>query len=117
MKKWLIIIGLLLALFIGGYVAVFKLIVPKTAAAFMPVKWQNIPIGQKRNAVHEYLGAPSVRDSNKDQWQQKINDMKRYVLDVTYSKDSVAINYNVVYEVEMFGLIQRNKISSDTLKP
>jgi hypothetical protein len=116
MKKWFIIIGVLSALFVGGYFAVFKTIVPKAASAFMPVKWQNIPIGQKRNAVHEYLGAPSIRDSNKDQWQQKINDLKRYVLEVTYNKDSVAINYDVAYEVEMFGIIQRSEISSDTLR-
>ncbi len=116
MRKWLIIIGLLLALFIGGYLVMFKTVMPKVAVAFIPVKWKNIPIGEKRNIVHKYLGAPSVPNINKDQWQQKINDMKQYVLDVTYNKDSIAVYYNVAYEVEMLGVIQRSDISSDTLK-
>jgi hypothetical protein len=115
MKKWLIIIGLLLALFIGGYVVVFKLIVPKTAAAFMPVKWQHIPIGQKRVTVHEYLGIPLRKKGNTYQWEQKINDRKRYVLDVTYN-DTIAVKYFVAYEVQILGFMQRSEISYDTLR-
>lgn len=115
MKKWIIIFGLMLALLIGGYITVFKLIVPKTAAAFMPVKWQNVPIGQKKNAVSEYLGLPVRKKGNSYQWEQKINDRKRYVLDVSYN-DTIAISYDVGYEVEMFGFTQRSEINSDTLK-
>jgi len=115
MKKWIVIIGLMLALLIGGYVVVFKLIVPKTAEAFMPVKWQNIPIGQKKIAVSEYLGIPVRKNGNTYQWEQKINDRKRYVLDVTYN-DTIAIRYSVFYEVKMFGFMQRSEISSATLE-
>ncbi len=114
MKKWIVIIGLMLALLIGGYVVVFKLIVPKTAAAFMPVKWQNVPLGQKKSVVGEYLGIPVRKNGNSYQWEQKINDRKRYVLDVTYN-DTIAIGYDVAYEVKILGWIQRSEIKSDSL--
>src|SRR5688572_12028447 len=114
MKKWIIIIGLMMALLIGGYVVVFKLIVPKTAAAFMPVKWQHIPLGQKKTVMHEYLGTPLRKAGNIYQWEQKIDNRKRYVLDVTYN-DTIAIKYFVAYEVKVLGFIQRSEIKSDSI--
>jgi hypothetical protein len=116
MRKWLIIIGLLLLLFVAGYFAVFKFMVPKVAASFMPVKWQNIPLGQKRTVLLEYLGTPDSSISNNDHWQQKINEMKKYVLDVKYNEDSVAVVYNINYEVDLLGFVQRTQVLADSLK-
>jgi hypothetical protein len=116
MKQWLIIIGLLLLLLAGGYFAAMKMTLPKAARAFIPVKWQNVPLGQSKRIVHEYLGEPDTVINGKEYWRQQLNSMKQYVLGVTYSGDTMSAGYRVVYEVEIMGMKQVMDVQADTLK-
>jgi hypothetical protein len=116
MKKWLIIIAVLLVILIGAYLAIFKMAVPKAAEAFIPLKWQNIPLGQSKTVVHHYLGEPDTVVNGKEYWEQHLNSAKKYVLDVEYLKDTISGSYRVNYEVEILGFNQATEVKSDTLK-
>ena len=117
MKKWMVVAGLLAVLLVAGYFAIFKATVPSVAKAFTPLKWENIPIGEKRILVHEYLGLPDSVMPEKDLWFSPINDMKRYVLDITYQEDSIARDYSITYEVDLFGLKHESEVASyDSLR-
>lgn len=116
MKKWLIIIGLLLLLLVCGFLVITRTIMPKAAKTFVPVKWQNIPLGQKRIVVHEYLGEPDSMLHNKDLWKHKLNNNKQYQLTIGYNADSIARHYLIVYEVELLGISNTTEVSSDSLR-
>jgi hypothetical protein len=115
MKKWLIIIGLLLLLLMGGFFVFTSWIMPKAAVTFLPAKWQNIPLGQKRITLHEYLDQPDSVSYSTDLWRHKLNNTKQYILNVGYGADSTAINYNITYEVKVFGFINSTEVRSDSL--
>jgi hypothetical protein len=115
MKKWIIIIGLMLALLIGGYVVVFKLIVPKTAAAFIPVKWKNIPLGEKRVIVHEYLGKPASRGIGRDRWFHRLSDHKWYGLFLQYDTNMTAKKYRITYTVSWWKDSKTIEVMSDSI--
>jgi hypothetical protein len=116
MKQLLIIIGLLLLLFIGGYIAVIKVTMPKAARAFIPVKWQNVPLGQNKKVMHEYLGEPDTVINGREYWEQHLSSMKKYVLDVAYRGDTASASYRVIYEVEIMGMKQVTDVQADTLQ-
>lgn len=116
MKQWLIIIILLLLLFTGGYFFLFRMVAPKAARAFIPVKWQNIPLGEKKAIVHEYLGEPDTVIAGKEHWEQKLSSIKKYMLDVEYRGDTIALSYQVTYQAEVLGFKQSTDVYSDTLK-
>ena len=115
MKQWLIIAGLLLVLLAGGYLVFSKLIMPKAAEAFIPAKWRNIPLGQKRTVVYEYLGEPVKKGQVTDGWDQHINKSKKYVLLITFGQDSTAKKYGIHYEVEALGYTNVTNLSADSI--
>lgn len=115
MKSWLVITGLLLLLLVAGFFTVTKLIMPQTAVAFLPAKWQNIPLGQKRNVVQHYLGEPIVISPGKDEWRQQLNESKRYVLSIQYSPDSIARRYDIVYQFKLLFFSDAVKVKSDSI--
>lgn len=115
MKKWLIIIGLLLLLLIGGFLSVIKLVMPKAAITFVPVKWQNIPLGEKRTVTYEYLGEPLLSESNKDTWEHRLNNSKKYILNIEYNADSAVKFYRIVYAINVFGFTDTTIVNSDSI--
>jgi hypothetical protein len=116
MKKWLIITGLLLLLLVTGFLVITKTIMPKAAKTFVPVKWQNIPLGQKRIVVHQYLGEPDSVFNNIDLWKHKLNNAKQYQLSIAYDGDTTAVKYDIIYEVKLFGFSNTTEVSSDSLR-
>lgn len=115
MKKWLIIIGLLLLLFTAGFVVMLKVIMPKAAIAFVPVKWQNIPLGEKRIVLHEYLDKPLSVAKNTDHWEEKLGERKKYTLDIGYGPDSIAKNYSILYKIKLLGFSDVTTIKIDSI--
>ena len=114
MKKWMIITVLLLALLAGGFLTMFKVIMPRSATMLVPAKWRNIPLGQNRTIVHKYLGQPLAGNVAEDNWENKLNNNKRYVLTVRYNADTIAGSYHIVYEVKLLGLTDITKVAADS---
>lgn len=106
---------MLVALMAGIYVAVFRVLVPKSAAAFMPVHWRNIPLGETRKTVHSYLGSPAAKSGSADQWVHRLTDHKRYVLKIKYDANGRASYYKLDYEVLYGGFRQSARISTDSV--
>ena len=118
MKKWLIALLVISGILAGGYLLVFKLVVPKSAAVFVPLSWQRIPFGEKRGLVHEYLGKPErTLPGGTERWVQVLTDRKRYLLDIGYGADSIATRYRLSYEVDLLGFSHRSIILEDSLEP
>jgi hypothetical protein len=116
MKKWLIIIVLLLLLLLGGFFFFVKTIAPKAAVVFIPIKWQNIPVGESKTVVLNYLGEPDTVIAATDHWEHKLNANKKYLLDIMYSGDTLCVSYKLTYNLNIFGFQQSTVIRSDTLK-
>lgn len=114
MKQWLVIVGLLLMLLVAGFFVATNMIMPKAATAFVPVKWQNIPLGQNRNIVWEYLGSPDSTSGATDWWQHRLNDSKKYWLTVYYH-DTVAKRYSIEYTVRLLGFHTCTEIRADSI--
>jgi hypothetical protein len=115
MRAWLIIIGLLMLLLIGGFLVVTRVVMPKAAVTFLPAKWQNIPLGQKRLVVYQYLGKPDSIAGNNDLWYNKLNESKQYDLLVSYNADSIAAKYSVTYKVNFLGFRNSTEVRTDSL--
>lgn len=116
MRNWLIIIGLLVLLLALGFFVFTSWILPKAAVKFVPVKWQNIPLGQKRITVHEYLDQPNGVSDSVETWQHELTSSKKYVLKIGYRQDSIAIKYRISYEVTFFGFANTTEVISDSIQ-
>lgn len=118
MKSWIKYITIIiLVLLIGGLLAV-NYAVPKLAVWAMPYKWKHIPVGEKKDIVHEYLGPPlqdSLWSTKGEEWNIK-RVSKKYVLKITYNKDTVAQDYKLYYSCKLFGFNKTYFLSSDTLR-
>ncbi len=95
-KKLIIRSLIVTTILVGLWLIYFEAIVPFAAKANIPYRWQNIPLGQKRNIVHDYLGAPSINKWNikGDEWNQRKNK-NRIFLNVTYNPDTTAKRYRI----------------------
>ena len=82
-------------------------IVPEAVSITLPYRWDNIPVGQKRFVVHQYLGEPaksssSLAEKNNEEWIVK-RENGEYVLTIYYdAKDSVATDYNLVFDYRLW---------------
>ncbi len=98
-KKWLYIIPVLL-LTTAIYFFVFSWLIPKTAMLTIPAIWNRIPLQQSKLIVHDYLGAPALKDSSikgvTEEWHMGSKD-KMYILKINYGTDTAAIGYSIYY--------------------
>jgi hypothetical protein len=115
MRAWVVIIGLLSLLLIGGFLIAVKVVMPKAALTFLPGKWQNIPLGQKRMVVFGYLDKPDSTNGNNDTWYYKLNESKLYHLLVSYNTDTIAAKYSITYEVKFLGFSNSTELRTDSL--
>ena len=93
---------LLIALLILFAFAVF-VIIPRAVALTLPYRWDNIPVGQKRFVVHQYLGEPIKNNSSdtSEEWIAK-RENGDYKLTVFYNpKNSVASHYKLVFDYHL----------------
>ncbi len=85
-----------------AYYFFFEIAVPFVAQTNIPIKWNNIPLGQNRIAVHEYLGKPRIEywDIKGDEWTKKAK-RNTIFLNIGYNNDTIATRYRI-------GFIYRN---------
>lgn len=99
-------LSLVIALLVLLAFAIF-VIVPEAVSITLPYRWDNIPVGQKRFVLHQYLGEPakstsSLAEKNNEEWIAK-RENGEYVLTVFYNpKDSVATNYKLVFDYHLW---------------
>ena len=110
-KNFLILLASLLFLFIM-YSFVFNFAVPKSASFFLPVKWQHIPLGEKKMVVHAYLGKPIKESISEDDFEIKAGN-NNYVLQVAYDKDTIAENYAIFYFYKSWFINKRYTIKTE----
>jgi hypothetical protein len=97
-KKLVVRVLAIIAIMVSLWLIYFEAIVPFAAKMNIPYRWQHIPLGQKRMAVHEFLGSP-ISNSNSwdikgDEWSKRSN--KNFVfLNVGYNADTVARRYRI----------------------
>lgn len=115
MRKWLIILLILMAVLSMGYYAMVKIVLPGAASAFVPVKWQNIPLGQQHRVFEQYLGVPDQRTGQNMQWISSLSANKRYLLNVEYAADGIAKEYSIVYETYFLGFRRHYPIRKDSI--
>jgi hypothetical protein len=115
MKNWVIIVLFLFLFLLGGFFFFIKTIAPRAAAVFIPIKWQNIPLGESKTVVHNYLGEPDTVIAANDHWEHKLNANKKYLLDIMYSGDTLCVSYKLTYNLNIVGFQQSTVIRSDTL--
>ena len=109
LRKKYIIGGIVLVVVLSAltYVFVYRYAVPKSAVWAVPYKWRSFPLGEKRSAVQDYLGAPFAATQQipgYDRWQS--GPVKQhYLLTVYYTTpDSIASSYSVYYNHQaLFG--------------
>jgi len=96
MKSKYKLIAVIVVLIGIAYWFVFELMIPFAAKANIPYRWQNIPLGQKRIVVHEYLGSPRINGAQLkgDQWSKDIKANKIFI-NVGYNSDTVASNCRI----------------------
>jgi len=81
-------------------IAVF-VIVPRAAGISLPYHWANIPLGQPRTLVHQYLGKPSdTTQALTDGWVAK-RENGDYQLTLTYNSDSVSTAYKLYFNYHL----------------
>jgi hypothetical protein len=115
MRKILAVAIFVCSLTIIGYLVIFKIVVPRAASAFIPTRWQNVPLGQPKTVMHHYLGDPDTTINGKEYWEHEVTASKKYVLDVAYRYDSVSASYRVNYKIEWLGLEKLTELKSGTL--
>ncbi|HEX6916297.1 MAG TPA: hypothetical protein VF145_13700 [Chitinophagaceae bacterium] len=113
MRKLFVAILLLLLLAAGSFMIV-RLVVSKGAPAFMPVKWQLVPLGEKPAVVYHYLGAPLSRNGRTSHWEARLHRRKKYTLDVRFN-DSVAVYYRVRYMARFAGIGFEQTVAADSI--
>jgi hypothetical protein len=116
MNKWLIAVIVIVITLVVGYLAIFQWVVPNAARAFIPSRWQNVPLGEKKSMVHEYLGAPVNIHNGREHWEQRIGPAKKYLLDVEYRVDTLSAGYEVRYAVKILGFTHLSLVKSGYLK-
>lgn len=94
-SRWLIAFLFLAAFITAAYLLSFDFLVPRTAGFGVPKRWRNIPLGQTRESVHEYLGTPTGERAASELWNAGTNT-KQYQL-IVYFPDSVATGYSIRY--------------------
>lgn len=104
-----------LLLLSAGYVLVFELIVPKASIIFAPAKWQNIPLGEKRQIIYDYIGMPGQQAKDGDTWEAHLKKNKKYILHISYKGDSTAVSCKLSYAVKLFWIEKITLIKSDSL--
>lgn len=84
------------AILVGLWFLYFETVVPYVAKANIPYRWQNIPLGQKRFVVHEYIGEPGIDAWNVkgDEWTKNVK-ANRVFLNIRYNSDTIAIRYRI----------------------
>ena len=96
--------------FIGGYLLIFELVVPKIATLTIPRKWNRIPLGQPKNTVHAFLSEPNsslnLIDPFVDYWAGGSKD-KMYFLQIKYNLDTIATGYSIHYQLTN-GFVSKN---------
>ncbi len=74
--------------------------IPKAAALTIPHRWNNIPVGQKRSTLYQYLGKPINADTNfilkYDEWEAR-RENGEYVLTVFYNNDTASNSYALIF--------------------
>lgn len=95
MRKWgrRLLITLLAAA--GFYLLVVFVFMPIGARLNKPYRWKNIPFGQSRDLVHEYLGTPDSI-GRRDIWFVSRGNGK-YRLEVYYDALTRANGYRVFF--------------------
>lgn len=81
------------------YYFFYEIALPYAAKANIPARWHNIPLGQKRMIVHEYLGLPSVGhswDVKADFWFRKVKKNSLH-LEIRYNMDTAAAGYKIMF--------------------
>ncbi len=100
MKRKLKIVLIIVFLLAVSYYFTFELAIPFAAGTSIPPRWNNVPLGQKRSIVHEYLGDPvggpqnSSWDIKGDQWRQNVKENTVF-LNISYDTDSTAKRYRI----------------------
>jgi hypothetical protein len=106
-------IGSLAVLLIAGlmYAFVYFIVIPKIAAALMPLKWRNISTGQKKESYHVYLGRSDTSDDFRkykgDLWFVK-KDNYNFYLTIHYNADTIA-NFVCIYYMFHNGLFGKTE--------
>lgn len=95
-KKLVVRVLAIVAILVSMWLIYFEAIVPFAAKANIPYRWQNIPLGQKRTVVHQYLGKPMIDawDVKGDEWNQRKNKNSIF-LNITYNPDTTAKRYRI----------------------
>jgi len=76
-------------------------IIPRTAALTLPYRWGNIPLGQPRTLLRQYLGKPAdTLTQNMDAWVAK-RENGEYLLNVTYNSDSSSTGYMLYFNYHL----------------
>lgn len=96
MQKWIIGVLLLLLVSYAVYGFVFSYIVPNVAALTVPQKWKRVPLRQKKEVVHNYLGENFTEGPGMEVWAYGSKG-KMYRLFIFYSSDTVSIAYSIHY--------------------
>jgi hypothetical protein len=99
MKKWFLIILVVLLILAGMYAFIFEWAVPKTASLGVPGKWNMLPLRQSKIIVHDYLGEPATQNisAGYDAWAAG-SKSRKYVLKVYYVSDTIAAGYSIHYQ-------------------
>jgi hypothetical protein len=115
MKKWLLF--LVMALLAGWLVwmGIFGWMVPKTAVFTKPGKWNLVPLRQKQEIVHAYLGAPSSAGNRVEEWTGGTRN-RQYLLRMYYGADTTVIAYSVHYFYRSFLVNKEYLIDSNSVR-
>lgn len=93
-KKLVVRVIAIIAVLACMWLIYFEAIVPFAAKVNIPYRWQNIPLGQKRMVVHEYLGKPLAEGVKGDEWNQRKNKNSIF-LNISYNSDTTAKRYRI----------------------
>ncbi|HWB27811.1 MAG TPA: hypothetical protein VG738_20200 [Chitinophagaceae bacterium] len=95
--KGLIVLVCACALIFGLIIFV---LIPRAAAITLPYRWGNIPVGQPKAVVHQYLGNPASSIPGTDTWRAS-RESGEYELDLTYGTDSLAASYKLYFNYHL----------------
>jgi hypothetical protein len=115
MKKWLLFLAMALLAGWLVWMGVFGWMVPKTAVFTKPGKWNLVPLRQKQEIVHAYLGTPSSAGNRVEEWTGGTHN-RQYLLRIYYGADTTVIAYSVHYIYRSFLVNKKYLIDSSSVR-
>lgn len=96
MRKWVRRLLITLLAGVGLYLLLVFVFMPLGARLNKPYKWNNIPFGQSRDLVHDYLGTPDSIGRRDIWFVSRANG--KYRLEVYYDGLTRANGYRIYFD-------------------